>query len=100
MRQPIRMKVCLLNAGADEKKEGAHDGKQETPAHLGRTMLCHLSHLYRRLYAILVAILRQPPKSGAKRSMRYFRLLRVACVLIPQADGVRITLFMQNLAAF
>jgi hypothetical protein len=53
------MKVRLLNAGADEKKEGAHDGKQKTPAHLGRTMLCHVSHLHRRLYAVFVAILRR-----------------------------------------
>jgi hypothetical protein len=49
MRQPIRMKVRLLNAGADEKKEGTHDGKQEMPAHLGRTMLCHFSHLYPKI---------------------------------------------------
>ena len=27
MRQSIRMKVCLLNRGADEEKNGAHDGK-------------------------------------------------------------------------
>jgi hypothetical protein len=59
VRQPIRMKVRLLNAGADEKKEGAHDGKQKTPAHLGRTMLCHVSHLHRRLYAVFVATLRR-----------------------------------------
>ena len=45
MRQPIRMKVCLLNAGAYEKKEGAHDGRQKVSAHIGRPILCHLSHL-------------------------------------------------------
>jgi hypothetical protein len=57
--QSIRMKVCLLNAGADEKKDGARDGKQKAPAHIGRTMLCHLSHLHRRLYAVFVVTLRQ-----------------------------------------
>jgi hypothetical protein len=57
MRQPIRMEVRLLNAGAYEKKEGAHDGKQKMPAHVGRTMLCHFSHLHPRLYATSAAIL-------------------------------------------
>jgi hypothetical protein len=51
MRQPIRMEVCLLNTGAYEKEESAQNGKHKTPAHLGRTMLCHFSHRYRRLYA-------------------------------------------------
>ena len=46
MGQPIGMKVRLLNAGAEEKKEGAHDGKQKMSAHFGRTLLCHFSHLY------------------------------------------------------
>jgi hypothetical protein len=57
MRQPIRMKVCLLDAGADEKKDGAHDGKQKMSASFARTVLCHFSHLYRILYAIFVTIL-------------------------------------------
>jgi len=56
--QPIRMKVRLLNAGADEKKDGAHDGKQKTSARIDPSILCHFSHLYRILYATLVAILR------------------------------------------
>jgi hypothetical protein len=59
VRQAIGMKVRLLNADAHEQKEYAHNGKQETPAHLGRTMLCHPSHLHRRLYAVFVATLRQ-----------------------------------------
>jgi hypothetical protein len=59
MCQPIRMKVRLLDGSANEKKDGAHDGKQKISACFGRTILCHFSHLYRILYAILVAILRQ-----------------------------------------
>lgn len=54
--QPIRMKVRLLNAGAYEKKDGAHDGKQKTPARIGRPILCHFSHLYRILYATAIGI--------------------------------------------
>ncbi len=47
MGQAIGMKVRLLNAGAYKKKEDAHNGEQKAPAHLGRTMLCHLSHRHR-----------------------------------------------------
>jgi hypothetical protein len=57
MRQPIRMKVCLLNAGADEKKDGADDGKQKVSAHIGRPILPHVSHRYQLLYATPAAIL-------------------------------------------
>jgi hypothetical protein len=42
MRQPIRMKVCLLNADADDKKDGADDGKQKVSAHIGRPILPHV----------------------------------------------------------
>jgi hypothetical protein len=99
MRQPIGMKVRLLNAGAYEKKEGAHDGKQKMPAHFGCTMLCHLSHVYPRLYATSAAILR-----GAAAAIRVIcatlQRLRAWRILIRRARGVRITLFMQNPAAF
>jgi hypothetical protein len=98
MRQAIGMKVRLLNAGADEKKEGAHDGKQKTPAHLGRTMLCHFSHLHPRLYATSPAIL-SGTEAGIRAICATYNGLRAWGILIRRARGVRITLFMQNLAA-
>lgn len=57
MRQPIRMKVCLLNADADDKKDGADYGKQKVSAHIGRPILPHVWHRYQLLYASLAAIL-------------------------------------------
>ncbi len=51
MRQPIGMKVGLLNRGADEEKNGADDRKQNLSAHFGRRHLPHTSHRYGVLYA-------------------------------------------------
>jgi hypothetical protein len=45
MRQAIRMKVSLLNRGAENEKDGAHDGKHNVSAHFGRPILPHTSHL-------------------------------------------------------
>jgi hypothetical protein len=60
MCQPIRMEMRLLNAGAYEKEDGAHNGKQKISAYFGRAILCQFPHLYRILYATLVAALREP----------------------------------------
>jgi hypothetical protein len=103
MGQPIGMKVHLLNAGAYEKKEGARDGKQKTPARLGRTMLCRLPHPHPRLYATSAAIL-----SGAEPGIHTIERLRselragltLSVLLLRLCRCSRITLFMQNLAAF
>jgi hypothetical protein len=43
--QTIRMEMCLLNARADEKEDGADDGKQKMSAPIVRPILCHFSHL-------------------------------------------------------
>lgn len=51
MRQAIRMKVGLLNRGADEEKNGADDRKQNLSAHFGRAILPHTSHWYRIQHA-------------------------------------------------
>jgi hypothetical protein len=44
--QPIRMKVGLLDSGAEEEKNGAQDGKHETLTRLRCPVLGHSSHTY------------------------------------------------------
>ena len=87
MRQPIRMKVCLLNAGADEKKDGADDGKQKVSAHIGRPILPHVWHRYQLLYA----------SSAESLSLRCAGIdavdttaftMRAARLLIPRVRGI------------
>jgi hypothetical protein len=46
MRQPIRMKVRLLNRGAGKEKDRAQDGKQKTSARFEWPILTYFSHLY------------------------------------------------------
>jgi hypothetical protein len=45
--QSIRMKVRLLDGGAEEEKGGAEDNKHETSARARCRMLTHSSHNYR-----------------------------------------------------
>jgi hypothetical protein len=44
MHQSIGMKVGLLNRGADEEKDGAHDGKQNVSARFGHSILPLTAH--------------------------------------------------------
>jgi hypothetical protein len=44
--QPIRMKVRLLDGGAEEQKDGAQHGEHETIARLRRRFLTYSSHGY------------------------------------------------------
>jgi hypothetical protein len=44
--QSIRMKVRLLDRGAEEEKDGAEDGKHEAPAPVRCRVLTHSSHDY------------------------------------------------------
>ena len=44
--QSIRMKVRLLDRGAEEEKDGAEDSKHEARARVRCRMLTHSSHDY------------------------------------------------------
>ena len=63
--QSIRMKVRLLDRGAEEKKDGAEDGKHEARARFRCRMLIHSSHYYR--YYTLIRFQATPSKIGLIR---------------------------------
>ena len=55
MHQSIRMKVGLLNRGADEEKDGADDGKQNTSARFGHSILPRTAHRHQYIRQSMAA---------------------------------------------
>jgi hypothetical protein len=55
MRQSVGMKVGLLNRGADEEKDGAHDGKQKVSAHLGHSIFPCTAHRHQYIRRSMAA---------------------------------------------
>jgi hypothetical protein len=55
MSQSVGMKVGLLNRGADEEKDGAHDGKQKVSAHFGHSILPCTAHRHQYIRQSMAA---------------------------------------------